>query len=102
MLEFINVNLILTLFLVAAAAWLVNSSLPGSGGLKTVVTVALALILVGILLWLVNTYVPMAASIRVILNVVVFLATCAKVLEVFGFWDDIVRVWSGLVHRAER
>jgi hypothetical protein len=101
-LEFINVNLILTLFLVAAAAWLINTSMPGSGRLKTVVTVALALIVVGILLWMVNTYVPMAGSIRVILNVVVFLAACVKVLQVFGVWDDIVRAWTGLVHRAER
>lgn len=102
MLEFINVNLVLTLFLVAATAWLINSSLAGSGGVKTVVNVAMALIVVGILLWLVNTYVPMAGSIRVILNVVVFLATCAKVLQVFGFWDDIVRAWSGLLHRTQR
>lgn len=99
---FINVNLILTLLLVAGAGWLINSSLPGNGSLKTVANVALGLIIVGVLLWLVNTYVPMAGSIRAILNVVVFIAACIKVLQIFGVWGDVVRVWNGMVHRAER
>ena len=95
-----DLNLILTLMIVAGIGLFINARIPGSSGIKTAVNVALALIVVGVLLFLVNTYVPMAGSIRAILNVVVFLTTCIKVLQVFGFWDDVVRTWNGLIHRA--
>jgi hypothetical protein len=58
----------------------------------------LALIVVGVGLYLINTYVPMAGSIRAILNVVVFLATVVGVLQAFGLWAPVQRIWSNLTH----
>lgn len=90
---------ILTLVILGIAAWLVNNSVPLSVSVRAVVNVALALIVVGVLLWLVNTYVPMAKSLKAILNIVVVIATCVKVLQYFGWWGELVRVWDNVTHR---
>ena len=67
--------------------------------LKTMLYVVLALLVVGVGLYLINTYVPMAGSIRGILNVVVFLATCVGVLQAFGLWEPVQRVWNNFTHQ---
>jgi membrane-bound ClpP family serine protease len=66
--------------------------------MRTLLYVVLALIVVGVGLYLINTYVPMAGSIRAILNVVVFLATVVGVLQAFGLWAPVQRIWSNLTH----
>jgi len=60
----------------------------------------IALIVVGVGLYYIDTYVPMAGSIRGLLNVVVFLATLVGVLQAFGLWVPIQRMWSDLIHRG--
>jgi len=68
--------------------------------LKSIATLVLALILVGMALWLINTYVPMAGTIKAILNIVVVVATCVGVLQTFGLWNEVIRLWRNLTsHR---
>ena len=67
--------------------------------MKTLLFVVLALIVVGVGLYVIDTYVPMAGSIRALLNVVVFWATVVGVLQAFGLWAPIQRMWSDLTHR---
>jgi predicted membrane protein len=71
--------------------------------MKTILSIVLALIVVGVALWLVNTYIPMAGAIKAILNIVVVIATCVGVLQAFGLWSGIVKLWSDLIsHRLPR
>jgi len=44
----------------------------------------LVLIVVGVILWLINTYVPMSSSIKTILNAVVVILVILYVLTAFG------------------
>ncbi|HKA01328.1 MAG TPA: Thivi_2564 family membrane protein [Candidatus Solibacter sp.] len=67
---------------------------------RTLLYVVIALVVVGVALWAIDTYVPMAGSIRALLNVVVFLATCVGVLQAFGLWTPVQRVWNNLTHRV--
>jgi undecaprenyl pyrophosphate phosphatase UppP len=67
--------------------------------MKTLLYVVVALVVIGLGLYLIDTYVPMAGSIRAILNVVVFLATLVGVLQAFGLWTSVQRMWSDLTHR---
>jgi len=67
---------------------------------RTLLYVVIALVVVGVALWAIDTYVPMAGSIRALLNVVVFLATCVGVLQAFGLWTTVQRVWNNLTHRV--
>jgi undecaprenyl pyrophosphate phosphatase UppP len=92
-------DLISALVLIAIIAWLVNTRLSSQGNVKWIVNVVMALMVVGIALWLINTYVPMAGSIKAILNVVVVAATCVGVLQAFGLWDGIVKLWTDLRYR---
>lgn len=71
--------------------------------IRVSLNVVLALIVVGIALWLINAYVPMAGAIKAILNIVVVVATCVGVLQAFGLWSGIVKLWSDLIgHRIPR
>ena len=92
---------VLTILIVAAVAWIVNTRL-SAAGIKPILNVILALIVVGTLLWLINTYIPMAGSIEAILNIVVVIATCVFVLKAFGLWGDVVRLWSNLTGRLNQ
>ena len=67
--------------------------------MKTLLYVVLALLVVGVGLYLINTYVPMAGSIRAILNVVVFVATVVGVLQAFGLWVPVQRMWNNVTHQ---
>jgi len=49
-----------------------------------VVQLVLVLIVVGVILWLINTYVPMSSSIKTILNAVVVILVILYVLTAFG------------------
>jgi hypothetical protein len=66
---------------------------------RRIVIVVLTLIAVGVFLWAINTYIPMAQSIKNILNIVVVVATCVWVLQAFGLWSSVVRLWDELTHR---
>jgi len=92
----------IALVLIAVIAWLTNARLPVSSQAKQIVNVVLGLMVVGMFLWLVNTYVPMAGSIRGLLNIVVVVACCFWVLQAFGLWSEIVRIWHNLTTRGMR
>ena len=94
-------HLMLAIVIVAAAGWLFNTLVRVPGNVKPIVNLVLALILVGIALEVVNTYIPMAESIRVILNIVVVVATCVKVLQAVGLWDQVLRMWSSLTTKHQ-
>jgi hypothetical protein len=89
----------LALLVVAVAAWLINVYLPLEGNIKPIANTVVALVVVGMVLWLINSYVPMAGSIKAILNIVVVVATCIRVLQVFGLWSGVVRMWNNLTYR---
>lgn len=93
---------VLALLVVAFILWLINTRFPLPGNIQTLANVVLALILVGVCLWLINTYIPMAGSIKAILNIVVVVATCVKVLQAVGLWDDVINVWDRMKRRATR
>jgi len=92
-------HFVLALLGVAAAAWLIHTyaRMPGSTG--RIVDVVLALLLVGMALWFINAYVPMAGGIQAILNTTVVVATCVRVLQAFGLWSPVVRLWRNLIAR---
>ena len=69
------------------------------GNIRTVLNVVLALIVAGMGLWLINTYVPMAGSIKAILNIVVVVTVCVLVLQAFGLWAGVLRLWNRLTNR---
>lgn len=71
------------------------------GNIKPILNVVLGLILLGIALELVNTYIPMAGSVKVILNVVVVVATCVRVLQAVGLWNQVLRLWSSLTTKRQ-
>jgi predicted membrane protein len=84
----------------AIVAWILNAFIPLPHSMKRVINVVLALLVVGMVLWLINSYVPMAGSIQAILNIVVIVATCVGVLQEFGLWTDVVRLWHSFTNRA--
>jgi predicted membrane protein len=88
------------LVIIAVVAWFVNIYVRVPPDLKLILNLVMALIVVGMVLWLVNTYVPMAGSIKAILNIVVVVATCVRVLQVFGLWSKVVEAWGSLKRRA--
>jgi undecaprenyl pyrophosphate phosphatase UppP len=71
-----------------------------SEGIRRLVSVVIGLIVIGVFLWAVNVYIPMAQSIKDILNIVVVVATCVFVLQAFGLWPAIVRIWYDLTARV--
>jgi hypothetical protein len=91
-------SLMLALILIGAAAWFINLYSPMAGKVRTALNVVLTLIVVGAFLWLINNFVPMAGSINAILNIVVVVGSSAWVLEVFGLWGAIVRMWTDFTH----
>jgi hypothetical protein len=48
------------------------------------ITLILVFVVVGVVLWLVQTYIPMSAPVKTVLNVVVILALCLWLLSLFG------------------
>jgi hypothetical protein len=99
MMPFLDV--LVTLLVVAIAAWLIHTRIGVPGSMKTILDVVLALIVVGIALWLINTYVPMAGSIKAILNIVVVIATCVGVLQAVGLWSPIEKFLDDLIHHRK-
>ena len=93
---------ILALVAVALLASLINRYITLPRNATVILNIVLALIVVGIALWLINTYVPMAGSIKAILNIVVVVATCVGVLQAFGLWGQVVRLWDNMVKGARR
>jgi hypothetical protein len=91
-------NLILALLLVVVAAWFINLYSPMAGKVRTALNVVLTLIVVGALLWLIDNFVSMAGSISAILNIVVVVGISVWVLQVFGLWGAIVRMWTDFTH----
>ncbi|MGA3042423.1 MAG: Thivi_2564 family membrane protein [Bryobacteraceae bacterium] len=97
------IYVLVALIVVVLIGWFMNRNnlvVPNNG--RTLLNIVLALIVVGIGLWLINTYVPMAGSIKAILNIVVVVATCVGVLQAFGLWGQVVRLWDNMVKGARR
>ncbi len=55
----------------------------------SLLTIIITLVIVGAALWAVNTYIPMAKSIKNILNIVVVVIVCLWLLQAFGIIDSI-------------
>jgi len=53
----------------------------------------MVLIVVGVLLWLVNRFIPMAGSIKSILNAVVVIVVVLWLLNVFGVFHSMPRMY---------
>jgi hypothetical protein len=87
------------LIVVGILAWIIRTYMPPDGNIRTALIVVLALIVAGMGLWLINTYVPMAGSIKAILNIVIVVTTCVLVLQAFGLWGGVVRLWNRLTNR---
>jgi hypothetical protein len=92
------IYILVALVLVGIVAWLTRTYVPVPQNARRVVNVVLGLIVVGMLLWLVNAYIPMAGSIKGLLNIVVLVACCVWVLQAFGLWGQLVRLWRDLTH----
>lgn len=74
---------------------------PPASRIRLVINIVLALILVGVVLWMINMWIPMAGSIKAILNFVVVIATCVLVLQAFGIWPHLVRLWNNFLDRSQ-
>jgi len=97
------IYVLVALILVVLIGWFMNRNniaVPMNG--RTLLNIVLALVVVGIGLWLINTYVPMAGSIKAILNIVVVVATCVGVLQAFGLWGHVLRLWDNLAKGVRR
>src|SRR5580704_7218255 len=92
-------QLVLALVAVALAAWLINTHARVQGTMALYLNTVLMLLVVGMALWLINTFVPMAGSIKAILNIMVVTLSCVRVLQVFGLWDQLVRLSRNLINR---
>lgn len=53
------------------------------------ITIIITLVVIGAVLWAINTYIPMAKPIKTILNVVVVVVLCLWLLQVFGIVDSM-------------
>jgi len=53
------------------------------------------LVVVGVILWLVNTYIPMSSAIKTILNVVVVIALIIFALNTFGLLSSVAGLRIG-------
>ena len=93
------IDIAIAVAIIVAFAWLINTRNVFAEEVKPILNLVLALILVGMALWLINTYIPMAGSIKAILNIVVIVATCVRILQVVGLWNELVRLWGDLTHR---
>jgi hypothetical protein len=93
------VFILLAVILAVAVAWVARTYIPIPPYFKGILDVVLGLVVVGVLLWLVNAYIPMAGSIKGLLNIVVVIACCVWVLQAFGLWGELVRLWNNFTHR---
>ncbi len=53
------------------------------------ISIIITLVVVGAALWAINTYIPMAKPIKTILNIVVVAIICLWLLQTFGIIDNI-------------
>lgn len=51
------------------------------------ISIIVALVIVGLVLYLIETYVPMSAPIKTVLRVVVVLILCLWLLQAFGLYS---------------
>jgi hypothetical protein len=52
-----------------------------------IVSILVTLVVFGVVMWLVNTYIPMSPPIKTVINVVVVLLLCVWLLQLFGVLD---------------
>jgi len=65
----------------------------GGHPILPLVQLVMVLIAVGVLLWLVNRFIPMAGSIKSILNAVVVIVVVLWLLNVFGVFHSMPRMY---------
>jgi hypothetical protein len=53
------------------------------------ITIIVTLVIIGAALWAINTYVPMAKPVKTILNIVVVVVLCLWLLQTFGIIGSI-------------
>ena len=56
-----------------------------------IITVIIVLVVVGLVLYLIESYVPMSPPVKTVLRVVIVLALCIWLLSVFGLLPSSVR-----------
>lgn len=58
----------------------------------TIIGLLVLLVVVGVVLYLVETYIPMSPPIRTVIRVVVVLGLILLLLQAFGIWDSGVKL----------
>src|SRR5262245_8159622 len=57
-----------------------------------IIQLLVVLVVVGVVLWLVESYVPMSPPIKTVLRVVVVLILCLWLLRIFGIWSGTLAI----------
>ena len=60
--------------------------------LVSIISVLVVLVILGLVLYLVETYIPMSPPIKTVIRVIVVLLICLWLLRAFGVWDGGVRL----------
>lgn len=63
--------------------------------IMSLIQLIIILVVIGVVMWLINTYVPMSHGIKTVLNVVVVLFVILYVLSLFGILGPIHNVRIG-------
>jgi hypothetical protein len=59
------------------------------------IRLVILLVVIGVVLWLINTYIPMSRSIKTILNVVIVAVVILYVLAAFGILGPLAGIRIG-------
>lgn len=57
-----------------------------------IISVVIVLVILGLVLYLLETYVPMSPPIKTVIRVIVVLLICVWLLKVFGIWEGGIRL----------
>lgn len=58
----------------------------------SIISLLVVLVVAGLVLYLIETYIPMSPPIKTVLRVVVVLVLCLLLLQAFGIWDGGLRL----------
>ena len=57
--------------------------------LPTLISLIVVLVIVGLVLYLIDTYIPLSPPIKTVLRVIVVLFLCLWILQTFGLWHGV-------------
>ena len=55
----------------------------------SIISLLVVLIIIGVCLWLVETYVPMSPPIKTVVRVIVVMVLVLYLLQIFGIWNGL-------------